>query len=236
VKAMITLKEKNIETCRNCGASLTVNLRESRIFCPYCETEYYRVTPKERELQKKERAMLIKKTLVAAASFIFLLIVSFVFMYNNISGKYESTIEYQNMVLIQFQRRDKLIPDIYETVNRYMTYEKTILLDFSKTMKVLSGFSAEKIQADSRKYLKEQKRITANISLLMKTVSRYPQIKADRLFVNLQTSIEGSENRIAVAKRNYVISVSAYNKAIGGFPSNIVAYIFGFRRQDNILQ
>lgn len=103
-------------------------------------------------------------------------------------------------------------------------------------MKVISQFSTDDIQTESGEYLEEQKKVTANIGLLMKAANMYPQIKADRLFINLQTNIEGSENRIAVAKRNYVIAVFEYNRTISGFPSNIVANIFGFKHQDNIFR
>lgn len=125
-------KEKSIEKCRNCGTSVSIDLVEKRIYCPYCKTEYDRVTLKEIERQKKERAMLIKKTLFAVSGLVLLLILSSVFIYNNISDKYENTVSNRNIVLIQYQRRDKLITGIYETVNRYMTYEKSILTDFSK--------------------------------------------------------------------------------------------------------
>lgn len=140
----------------------------------------------------------------------------------------------------QYQRRADLIPNLVETVKGYTKYEKEIISNIEAARNgILSIKKADPNDPSSvREYVQQQNKYSVN-SWLMPMVLQYPELKANQQFVNLQTQLEGTENRITVARNDYINQVNTYNEAVQNyntyirkFPNTIYAMIFGFHRRD----
>ncbi len=140
-------------------------------------------------------------------------------------------------VLNQYKRRADLIPNLVKTVKGYAKFEQETL-----TQVIEARSKATSIQATPellndpkafRTFQKAQGRLSSALSKLMLVVERYPNLKADTQFTNLQSSLEGAENRLAVARNRYIKSIKQYNVKVRKFPSNITANIFGFSLKPN---
>jgi LemA protein len=124
------------------------------------------------------------------------------------------------------QRRNDLIPNLVETVKGFAKHEEEAIDSVTKARAEMAGAHTpqEKIAADAK--------MEPALARLLLVVENYPNLKADANFLQLQDQLEGSENRIAVARRDYNQSVQKYNTDIATFPSNIAASMFGFQRND----
>ncbi|MCS7027152.1 MAG: LemA family protein [Bacteroidia bacterium] len=140
----------------------------------------------------------------------------------------------------QYQRRADLIPNLVETVKGYTKYEKEIITNIEAARSgILSIKKADPEDPNSvREYVEKQNRYNIG-TWLMPIVAQYPELKANQQFMNLQTQLEGTENRITVARNDYINQVNRYNEAvqkyntyIRKFPNNIYAAIFGFHRKE----
>ena len=218
------------QKCKNCGASATVDKKNNLIKCNFCNTQYnlipHDVFTKKSEIQASSK---LKKKLLFSGTIGVLVIIFFLF-YNHIIEKKENVQEQWAHVLLQFERREKLVPKIEDTMQRYMKYEKSIFHIIAKSRTTIQQININRIRNDESKinrYLKEQNKITKSFQMFLIQSKKYPQLKAKRLFINLQTNIEGSQNRISVAKRHYVIAISEYNKVVTKFPTNVIASITG---------
>ncbi|MBX4336296.1 LemA family protein [Bartonella raoultii] len=128
-------------------------------------------------------------------------------------------------VLNQYQRRADLIPNLVETVKAYAAHEQAV---FTNVIEARAKATQVNIHTDMlnnpqmmQKYLNNQANLSSALSRLMAVVENYPDLKANQNFLALQSQLEGTENRISVARRDYIESVRAYNTALKTMPTMI---------------
>ncbi|MFN3918945.1 MAG: LemA family protein [Methylohalobius sp.] len=135
-------------------------------------------------------------------------------------------------VVNQYQRRADLVPNLVEVVKGYAAHEKEVLAQVSQARaKVGSIQATPELLADPQAFARfqaAQGELSSALSRLLAVVENYPQLKADALFRDLQAQLEGTENRIAVARNRYIQAVQAYNVTVRSFPTNLTAKLFGF--------
>jgi LemA protein len=136
-------------------------------------------------------------------------------------------------VVNQYQRRSDLIPNLVATVKGFAAQEQQVLLGVTNARAKVGTIQAtpELIndpQAFTR-FQQAQGELSSALSRLMVVVERYPQLKSDQNFRDLQVQLEGTENRIAVARNRYIKAVQEYNVVVRQFPSNLTAMLFGFK-------
>ena len=136
-------------------------------------------------------------------------------------------------VLNQYQRRADLVPNLVNVVKGYAAHEKDVLTQVTEARAKVGSIQAtpELINDEQAfaKYQKAQGELTSALSRLLAVSENYPQLKADGLFRDLQAQLEGTENRIAVARNRYIKAVQEYNVTVRSFPSNLTAMMFGFK-------
>ncbi len=138
-------------------------------------------------------------------------------------------------VVNQYQRRADLIPNLVNTVKGFAAQEQQVLLGVTSARAKVGTIQAtpELIndpQAFAR-FQQAQGELSSALSRLLVTVERYPQLKSDQNFLDLQAQLEGTENRITVARQRYIKAVQEYNVVVRSFPSNLTAMIFGHREK-----
>lgn len=135
----------------------------------------------------------------------------------------------------QYQRRADLIPNLVNTVKGYAAHEKETL---ESVVKARSEATSIKIDPSNMtaeqmaQYQNAQNGVTSALSKLLLVVEKYPDLKANQNFQELQSQLEGTENRIAVARRDYNAVAKEYNTAVRKFPKNILAGMFGFEKKE----
>jgi LemA protein len=136
-------------------------------------------------------------------------------------------------VLNQYQRRADLIPNLVNTVKGYAAQEQAVLLGVTEARaKVGSIQATPELINDSQAFAKfqaAQGELTSALSRLLVVSENYPQLKSDQNFRDLQAQLEGTENRITVARNRYIQSVKEYNIAVREFPTNLTAMLFGYK-------
>jgi len=136
-------------------------------------------------------------------------------------------------VLNQYQRRADLIPNLVNTVKGYAAQEQTVLLGVTEARaKVGSIQATPELINDPEAFAKfqaAQAQLTSALSRLLVVSENYPQLKSDANFRDLQAQLEGTENRITVARNRYIKAVQEYNIEVRSFPSNLTAMLFGFK-------
>ena len=134
-------------------------------------------------------------------------------------------------VLNQYQRRADLIPNLVETVKGYAAHEREVLESVveARAKATQVQVSPEMLQdpAAFQAFQESQSQLTSALSRLLAVVENYPDLKANQNFLALQAQLEGTENRIAVARRDYIEAVRLYNTEVRTFPSMIGAWILG---------
>lgn len=138
-------------------------------------------------------------------------------------------------VVNQYQRRADLIPNLVETVKGFAGQEKEILLGVTNARSRVGSIQAtpelvNDPQAFAR-FSQAQGELSSALSRLLVVAENYPQLKSDANFRDLQAQLEGTENRIAVARKRYIDSVSQYNVIVRSFPSNLTAMLFGHKEK-----
>ena len=135
-------------------------------------------------------------------------------------------------VLNQYQRRADLIPNLVNTVKGYAAQEQAVLLGVTEARaKVGSIQATPELINDAQAFAKfqaAQGQLTSALSRLLVVSENYPQLKSDANFRDLQAQLEGTENRITVARNRYIKAVQEYNVAVRSFPSNLTAMLFGY--------
>ena len=138
-------------------------------------------------------------------------------------------------VLSQYQRRSDLIPNIVATVKGEANFEQETL-----TRVIEARAKATSIQATPelvndpaalQKFQQAQGELSSALSRLMVTVEKYPDLKANKGFQDLRTSLEGTENRINIARNRYIKTVQDYNVFVRQFPQNLTAMVFGYKEK-----
>ncbi len=154
--------------------------------------------------------------------------------YNAIVSAEENVETAWSQVENQYQRRSDLIPNLVETVKGYATHERETLEGVMAararaTQVVVDPTNATAEQIAS--YQAAQGELTQALGRLMAVAEAYPDLKANENFMNLQSQLEGTENRITVARNNFNEVARAYNTMIRRFPTNVIASIFGFEKK-----
>lgn len=136
-------------------------------------------------------------------------------------------------VLNQYQRRADLIPNLVNTVQGYASQEKEVLTKITEARSKVGSIQATPELINNpeafQKFLAAQNELKGSLSRLMVVAENYPQLKSDASFRDLQAQLEGTENRITVARNRYIKSVQSYNTAVRSFPNNLTAMLFGYK-------
>ena len=162
-------------------------------------------------------------------------------IYSFFIGSYNKMINYDETVITAwanvenvYQRRADLIPNLVNTVKGYASHEKETLTGVVEARSKATGVNidASNLTAESmQQFQQAQKGLSSALSKLMVVVERYPDLKANQNFLELQSQLEGTENRIAVERRKFNESVKGYNTYIRSFPRNMVSGVYGFERK-----
>ncbi|HSR02624.1 MAG TPA: LemA family protein [Methylophilaceae bacterium] len=135
-------------------------------------------------------------------------------------------------VLNQYQRRADLVPNLVETVKGYAAHEEEVFTEVTKARASVGGIqmTPEMLNdpAAMEKFQAAQSQMTSALSRLMLVAENYPNLKADQGFRDLQAQLEGTENRVTVARNRYIATIKDYNIAVRSFPKNLTAMIFGY--------
>jgi len=165
-----------------------------------------------------------------------LLIVGLVFLiivvtnYNKFPNLDENVNEKLSQVQNQYKRRADLIPNLVETVKAYAVHEKSTFIEVTEARNKVSQINLDEKTLTNPELLQQfdaaQANLSSALSKLMVVVEKYPDLKANENFLSLQSQLEGSENRIAVARRDLIEAIKQYNIALRTIPSKFVAMIF----------
>jgi LemA protein len=157
--------------------------------------------------------------------------------YNTFQSQDEQTKAAWSEVINQYQRRADLVPNLVRTVQGYAQQEKDVLLGVTAARaKVGSIQMTPELANDPQalaKFQAAQGELSSALSRLLVVSENYPQLKSDANFRELQAQLEGTENRITVARNRYIKTVEEYNVTTRSFPSNLTAMIFGYKTKPN---
>jgi LemA protein len=154
--------------------------------------------------------------------------------YNQIQAKDEAVKAGWSEVLNQYKRRADLIPNLVNTVKGYASHEERVLTEVTEARAKVGQINVNADDAASlAQYQAAQGQLTQALGRLMVVTENYPDLKADTSFLNLQTQLEGTENRITVARGRYIQLVQDYNTYIRQFPVNLTAKVFGYEQKPN---
>lgn len=174
--------------------------------------------------------------LIPRLSFIFLLLLSGC-GYNTLQSQDEAVSSAWSEVLNQYQRRADLVPNLVETVKGYASHEEKVLTEVATARAQVGSIqvSPELLQdpAAFARFQEAQSAMTGALSRLMAVAENYPQLQAQAGFRDLQAQLEGTENRITVARKRYIDSVKDFNITVRSFPSNLTAKLFSFTTKPN---
>ena len=150
--------------------------------------------------------------------------------YNDLQRQDEGVKAGWSEVLNQYQRRADLVPNLVNTVKGYAAQEQTVLTEVTNARANVGSIKATPELVNDpvafQKFIKAQGELTGALSKLMLVVENYPQLKSDALFRDLQSQLEGTENRITVARNRYIKSVQEFNTTVRSFPTNLTAMLF----------
>jgi len=157
--------------------------------------------------------------------------------YNVIQSQDEQIKSSWSEVVNQYQRRADLVPNLVNSVKGFAQQEKDVLLGVTEARAKVGSLNVtpEVLNDPSafQKFQAAQSELTSALSRLLVVTENYPQLKSDQLFRDLQAQLEGTENRIAVARNRYIKAVQDYNVTVRSFPSNMTAMLFGYKEKPN---
>ena len=157
--------------------------------------------------------------------------------YNTIQTQDESVKAAWSEVVNQYQRRADLIPNLVNTVKGFAAQEQAVLIGVTEARARATSIQVTPEMLDDpaavAKFQAAQGDLTQALKSLLVVVERYPDLKSDQNFRDLQAQLEGTENRIAVARNRYIESVATYNGTIRRFPVNLTAMLFNYDVKQN---
>lgn len=179
----------------------------------------------------------MKKTWIVLAVIAVLLLLA----YSSVKSSYNNMVTMQEGVTAQwsqvenvYQRRSDLIPNLVSTVKGYADFEKETLTQVieARAKATAVNINPDKLDAQSlQNFQNAQSGLSSALSKLMVVVEKYPELKANQGFLDLQAQLEGTENRITVERQKFNQTAQAYNTFIRTFPKNIFAGMFGFEKK-----
>jgi LemA protein len=157
--------------------------------------------------------------------------------YNTLQTKDEAVKAAWAEVVNQYQRRADLIPNLVNTVKGYAAQEQRVLVEVTEARAKVGSIQVTPEVLNNpelfQKYQAAQNQLTGALKSLFAVSENYPQLKSDQNFRDLQSQLEGTENRITVARGRYIQAVQDFNNTVRVFPSNLTAKIFGFQVKPN---
>jgi LemA protein len=157
--------------------------------------------------------------------------------YNDLQRQDEQIKSAWSEVLNQYQRRADLVPNLVNTVKGYAAQEERVLTEVTNARASVGSIKATpELINDPQAFAKftaAQSQLQSALSRLLLVAENYPQLKSDQNFRDLQAQLEGTENRIAVARNRYIKSVQEYNVTVRSFPTNLTAMVFGHKPKPN---
>ena len=153
--------------------------------------------------------------------------------YNDIQRGDEQVKAAWSEVVNQYQRRNDLIPNLVNTVKGFAAQEQQVLIQVTEARARVGSIQATpellNDEAAFRRFQQAQAGMTSALSRLLLVAENYPQLKSDANFRDLQAQLEGTENRITVARNRYIKAVQEYNVLVRQFPVNLTAMLFGYQ-------
>src|SRR5476649_2001555 len=157
--------------------------------------------------------------------------------YNAIQNNDEQVKSSWSEVVNQYQRRADLVPNLINSVKGFAQQEKDVLLGVTNARAKVGSIQATPELVNNpeafAKFQAAQGELSSALSRLLVVTENYPQLKSDQNFRDLQAQLEGTENRITVARNRYIQSVQDYNVTVRSFPGNLTAMIFGYKPKPN---
>jgi LemA protein len=157
--------------------------------------------------------------------------------YNTMQGQDEQVKSAWSEVINQYQRRADLIPNLVNTVKGYAAQEQQVLLGVTQARAKVGSLQVTPELVNNpeafAKFQAAQGELSGALSRLMVVAENYPQLKSDQNFRDLQAQLEGTENRITVARNRYIQAVQNYNVTVRSFPGNLTAMAFGYKPKPN---
>ena len=136
-------------------------------------------------------------------------------------------------VVNQYQRRADLIPNLVNTVKGFAQQEQQVLIGVTEARAKATSIQATPELVDNpqafQQFVQAQREVTGALSRLLAVAENYPQLKSDQNFRDLQAQLEGTENRIAVARQRFIKATAEYNTLVRSFPYNLTAMMFGYK-------
>ena len=157
--------------------------------------------------------------------------------YNTLQAKDESVIGAWSEVQNQYQRRADLVPNLVNVVKGYAKHEEQVLTEVTQARANVAGLKVDKEVLENpelfKKYQEAQSQMTGALSRLLAVTENYPDLKANEQFRDLQVQLEGTENRITVARNRYISTVQDYNTYVRQFPQAMTAKVIGMDTKEN---
>lgn len=157
--------------------------------------------------------------------------------YNTLQAKDESVTGSWSEVQNQYQRRADLVPNLVNVVKGYAKHEEQVLTEVTEARANVAGLKVDKEVLENpelfKKYQEAQSQMTSALSRLLAVTENYPDLKANEQFRDLQVQLEGTENRIAVARNRYIATVQDYNTYVRQFPQAMTAKVIGMDTKEN---
>ena len=177
----------------------------------------------------------MSKKLIAIIGAVALLVIFGVSTYNSLVDKDEEVkLKWSNLEA-QYQRRADLIPNLVNTVKGYAQHERETLQEVMEARSKATSITIDPSNITPEQfaeYQKAQSGVTSALGRLLAVAENYPDLKANQQFLELQAQLEGTENRIEVAREDYNKASKSFNSSVRKFPTNLFASIFGFEMYD----